>query len=100
MNPVWKNVLQWAMPFIIEAGSNLYKQQSDARKARQSNPNASDSQAEQIEALKSAMIRLAEEAEVHRRKQIDLAQSVASLRWMVIGLFVLTIISLIIAASK
>jgi hypothetical protein len=99
MNPLWTNALKWAMPVIIEAGSSFYKKQSSTRQERHT-PGSADSQAEQVEALKSAMIRIAEEMEVSNRKQAELARAVTRVRWITIAVGVLAILALVIALWK
>lgn len=99
MNPLWKHVLKWAMPVIIEAGSSLYKQQSHTRQERQASAS-SDSQAEEIEALKNAMIRVAEEIELSNRKQGELARTIASLRWIAIVAGLFAVVALVVALVK
>lgn len=98
MNPLWKTVLKWAMPVIIEAGSSFYKKQSQPRQER-SAPGI-DPQAEEIEALKSAMIRVAEEIELFNRKQAELVRRVIRLRWIALAACLLAIVALGIALSK
>ena len=99
MNPLWKNVLKWAMPVIIEAGSSFYKKQSNPRQERHA-PASADSQAEQVEALKRAIIRVAEEMDLSNRKQTELSRAITRIRWITIAIGLLAILALVIAVSK
>src|SRR5690349_16593899 len=100
MTPFWIGLLKRAMPVVIEAGTSMYKRRSAAKQSYESEPNAVDGQAEKLEALREAVIRVATEMESLSQKQADLARTVTRLRWASVAALILSALTLIIVFSR
>lgn len=100
MTPFWMSLLKRAMPVVIEAGTSIYKRRSAAKQPFDAQSATVDSQAEQLEALQGAVIRVATEMESFSQKQAQLARAVTHLRWASVAALVLSTLALIIALSK
>jgi hypothetical protein len=100
MTPFWIGLLKRAMPVVIEAGSSIYKRRSAAKQAPQAQSVPLDAQAEKLEALQAAVIRVATEVESLSRKQVELAQAVTRLGWALVAALMLSTLSIVIVLSK
>lgn len=100
MTPFWIGLLKRAMPVVIEAGSNLYKQRSATKRAHQAESASMDLQTEKLDVLQAAVIRVATEVESVSQKQVQLARAVTRLRWASVGALVLSMLALAIVLSK
>ena len=100
MTPFWIGLLKRAMPVVIEAGASIYKRRAAAKQAPQAQSVSLDSQSEKLEALQAAIMRVAMEMESLNRKQIELAQAVTRLRWVLVAALILSTLAIVIVLSK
>jgi hypothetical protein len=100
MTPFWIGLLKRAMPVVIEAGSSFYKRRAAAKQAPQAQSAPFDSQSEKLEALQTAIMRVATEVESLSRKQGELTQAVARLHWISVAAFILSALAIVIVFSK
>jgi hypothetical protein len=100
MTPFWIGLLKRAMPVVIEAGANLYKQRSAPKQAHQAESASVDVQTEKLDALQAAVIRVATEMESISRTQVRLARAVTHLRWASLAALVLSMLALVLALSQ
>lgn len=100
MTPFWMSLLKRAMPVVIEAGTSIYKRRSAAKQPYAAESATVDSQTEQLEALRGAVIRVATEMESLSQKQAQLARAVTHLRWTSVAALVLSTLALVIVLSK
>jgi hypothetical protein len=100
MTPFWISLLKRAMPVVIEAGTSMYKRRSAAKQAYEAEPATVDGQAERLEALREAVIRVATEMESLSQKQADLARTATRLRWASVAALILSVLTLIIVFSR
>jgi hypothetical protein len=100
MTPFWIGLLKRAMPVVIEAGSSIYKRRAAAKQAPQAQSVPLDFQSEKLEALQVAIIRVATEVESLSRKQVELAQVVTHLRWVLVAALILSTLAIVIVLAK
>lgn len=100
MTNLWFSVLKRAVPVVIEAGSSIYKQRSAAKQPRQAESVPVDSQTEKIEALQTAVVRVATEMESLSGRQVQLARAVTHLRWALVAALILSTLAIVIVLSK
>lgn len=100
MTPFWIGLLKRAMPVVIEAGSHIYKQRAAANHTPQRQSVHVDSLSERVEALQKAVIRLAEETESLRLKQIQVAHAVTRLQWVVNASLCLALLAIVMVLLK
>ena len=107
MTSFWMSLLRNGMPVVIDVASNLSKSiLSRRRSARQYELQAKSSsvgvdvQAEKLEALQAAVIRVATEVESLRVKEAQVSRAGTQLRWASVVAFLLSLLALIIVFLK
>lgn len=105
MTSFWMSLLRNGMPVVIDVASSLSKSiLSRRRSARQyelqAKSSSVDVQAEKLDALQAAVIRVATEMESLRVKEAQVSRAVTQLRWTSVVAFLLSLLALIIVFLK
>ena len=102
MTPFWLSLLKRGMPVVIDLASGLSesilsKRQSAGKTARQDAPAGGDMQAQKLDALQAAILRVANEVDALNLQQARFARSMAQLRWISVAAVLLSILAVVLA---